>query len=312
MIADYLNRLRVSIIFGTLFLCLSCVSQAPTVWFLRDLQSLDANIMNTVQWLKIEKSNLKFLNKSIKKKLNFFRKTNFLVFQKIEIEINSIEKNIKNIEANLTKQKKLARRIKKRPKLKIFEAYDNKETKRLPFLGKEKETGLKNSKSKTVLKILESLAKNSSLIIVNQAAYNSSLNNLIKFFKKEKYDLVFIRKEIEEYKYTIKELTIQRKQQNILLEKLIFKLNDALLVSKKSSYTLNLLDISQNIQNYNNKMDKFEYFVNNLVDIGGKECRGLVYLKKIGHKKEYQKKYEMGLIDYKTTLSDIPKLISSI
>ena len=312
MIADYLNRLRVPIIFGTLFLCLSCVSQAPTVWFLRDLQSLDANIMNTVQWLKIEKSNFKFLNKSIKKKLNLFRKTNFLVFQKIEIEINSIEKNIKNIEANLTKQKKLARRIKKRPKLKIFEAYDNKETKRLPFLGKEKETGLKNSKSKTVLKILESLAKNSSLIIVNQAAYNSSLNNLIKFFKKEKYDLVFIRKEIEEYKYTIKELTIQRKQQNILLEKLIFKLNDALLVSKKSSYTLNLLDISQNIQNYNNKMDKFEYFVNNLVDIGGKECRGLVYLKKNGHKKEYQKKYEMGLIDYKTTLSEIPKLISSI
>jgi len=312
LIADYLNRLRVPIIFGTLFLCLSCVSQAPTVWFLRDLQSLDANIMNTVQWLKIEKSNFKFLNKSIKKKLNLFRKTNFLVFQKIEIEINSIEKNIKNIEANLTKQKKLARRIKKRPKLKIFEAYDNKETKRLPFLGKEKETGLKNSKSKTVLKILESLAKNSSLIIVNQAAYNSSLNNLIKFFKKEKYDLVFIRKEIEEYKYTIKELTIQRKQQNILLEKLIFKLNDALLVSKKSSYTLNLLDISQNIQNYNNKMDKFEYFVNNLVDIGGKECRGLVYLKKIGHKKEYQKKYDMGLIDYKTTLSEIPKLISSI
>ncbi len=289
MIADYLNRLRVSIIFGTLFLCLSCVSQAPTVWFLRDLQSLDANIMNTVQWLKIEKSNFKFLNKSIKKKLNLFRKTNFLVFQKIEIEINSIEKNIKNIEANLTKQKKLARRIKKRPKLKIFEAYDNKETKRLPFLGKEKETGLKNSKSKTVLKILESLAKNSSLIIVNQAAYNSSLNNLIKFFKKEKYDLVFIRKEIEEYKYTIKELTIQRKQQNILLEKLIFKLNDALLVSKKSSYTLNLLDISQNIQNYNNKMDKFEYFVNNLVDIGGKECRGLVYLKKMAIKKNIKK-----------------------
>ena len=312
MIANCLNRLRVSIVFGTLFLCLSCVSQAPASWILRDIQSLDANIMNTVQWLKIEKSNLKFLNKSIKKKLNLFRKTNFLVFQKIEIEINSIEKNIKNIEANLTKQKKLARRIKKRPKLKIFEAYDNKETKRLPFLGKEKETGLKNSKSKTVLKILESLAKNSSLIIVNQAAYNSSLNNLIKFFKKEKYDLVFIRKEIEEYKYTIKELTIQRKQQNVLLEKLIFKLNDALLVSKKSSYTLNLLDISQNIQNYNNKMDKFEYFVNNLVDIGGKECRGLVYLKKIGHKKEYQKKYEMGLIDYKTTLSEIPKLISSI
>ena len=312
MIANCLNRLRVSIAFGTLFLCLSCVSQAPASWILRDIQSLDANIMNTVQWLKIEKSNLKFLNKSIKKKLNFFRKTNFLVFQKIEIEINSIEKNIKNIEASLTKQKKLARKVKKRPKLKIFDTYDNTNTKRLPLLGGKKEIGLKNSKSKTVLKILESLEKNSSLIIVNQKSYNSSLNNLIKLFKKEKYDLVFIRQEVEEYKYTIKELIIQRKQQNIHLEKLILKLNDALLVSKKSSYTLNLLDISQNIENYNSIMDKFENFVNNLVDIGGKECRGLVYLKKIGHKKDYQKKYEMGIADYKTTLSEIPKLISSI
>ena len=299
-------------VFGTLFLCLSCFSQAPTAWVLRDLQSLDANIMNTVQWLKIEKSNFKFLNKSIKKKLDLFRKTNFLVFQKIEIEINSIEKNIKNIEASLTKQKKLARRIKKRPKIKIFDGSENKQTKRLPFLSKKNKTGLKSSKSKTVLKILESLEKNSSSIIVNQKYYNSSLDNLIKFFNKEKYDLVFIREEVEGYKYTVKELTIQRNQQNILLEKLILKLNDALLVSEKSSYTLNLLDISQNIENYNDKMDKFEYFVNNLVDIGGKECRGLVYLKKIGQKKDYQNKYEVGLIDYKTTLSKIPKLISSI
>ena len=312
MIADCLNRLRVSIVFGTLFLCLSCVSQAPTSWVLRDLQSLDVNIMNTVQWLKIEKSNFKFLNKSIKKKLNLFRKTNFLLFRKIELEINSIEKNIKNIEVSLTKQKKLARQIKKRPKLKIFNTYDNTNTKRLPLLGKKKETGLKNGKSKTVLKILESLEKNSSSIIVNQTSHKSSVNSLINLFKKEKYDLVFIREEVEEYNYTIKELTILRKQQNILLEKLTFKLNDALLVSKKSSYTLNLLDISQNIENYNRKMDKFEYFVNNLVDIGGKECRGLVYLKKISHKKEYQKKYEMGIVDYKTSLIEIPKLISSI
>lgn len=312
MIADCLNRFRVSIVFGALFLCLSCVSQAPTSWVLRDMQSLDANIMNTVQWLKIEKSNFKFLNKSIKKKLNLFRKTNFLVFRKIELEINSIEKNIKNIEVSLTKQKKLARQIKKRPKLKIFNTYDNINTKRLPFLREKKETGLKNGKSKTVVKILESLEKNSSSIIVNQTSYKSSINSLINLFKKEKYDLIFIREEVEEYNYTIKELTILRKQQNILVEKLTFKLNDALLVSKKSSYTLNLLDISQNIENYNSKMDKFEYFVNNLVDIGGKECRGLVYLKKIGHKKEYQNKYEMGLADYKNNLSEIPKLISSI
>lgn len=297
---------------GTLFLCLSCSIQAPTAWVLRDVQSLDANIMNSIQWLKVEKSNYKFLNKSIKNKLDVFRKTKFSVFQKIENEMNSIDKNLKNIESSLARQKKMARQIKKRPKMKIFDSFEKKKTKRIPFFGKKKETVLKNSKSKTVLKISNSLEKNSTSIIANQKSYNNSLNKLLEIFKKEKYKLVFIRIEVERYKYNINELIFQRNQQNDFMEKLIFKVSDALIANEKSRYTLNLLELSQKIESYNEQMDNFEDYVDNLVDIGAKECRGLVYLIKDGQKKAYQNKYENGLADYKIILSEIPKLLSSI
>ena len=51
---------RVSIYVGTLFLFQNCSSQLPSIWVLRDVQSLDAKVMSTVQWMKIEKSNVKF------------------------------------------------------------------------------------------------------------------------------------------------------------------------------------------------------------------------------------------------------------
>ena len=56
--------IRVSIYVGTLFLFQNCSSQLPSIWVLRDIQSLDAKVMSTVQWLKIEKSNVKFLDKA--------------------------------------------------------------------------------------------------------------------------------------------------------------------------------------------------------------------------------------------------------
>ena len=312
MITNHFNKLRVSIVFGALFLCLNCSSQVPTAWVLRDVQSLDVNVMNTIQWLKIENSNFKFLNKSIKKKLALYKRSKFHLYNKIENEIKNIDKNLKNIESSLKKQKQLARQIRKRPKMKIFDSYEKKKTKRIPFLGKKEKSITIDHKSKKVLKILNSLEKNSSSIIVNQKAYNNSLDDLLAIFSKEKYKLVFIRTEVEGYKYDIKELIFQRAKQNAQFEQLVFKVSDALQANKKSIYTSNILELNQKIENYIKQMDQFEKFVNSLVDIGGKECRGLVYLIKDGQKKKYQEKYENGLQNYKTTLIEIPKLFSSI
>ena len=75
---------------GTLFLFYSCSSQMPSSWLLRDIQSLDAKIMNTKDWLKAEMSNYKYLKKAMKKELAYYRKKDFRVYQEIDKEIDLI------------------------------------------------------------------------------------------------------------------------------------------------------------------------------------------------------------------------------
>ena len=311
MIQNLFKRSRVSIVFGALFLFLSCSSQTPQIWLLRDIQSLDANVMNTAQWLKIEKSNYKFLNKVIKKKIKVYRKTNFIVFQKIEKEIDIIDKNLKDVEVFLTKQKKIARQIRRRPKMKIFDKQVGEKPRNKIF--SKKNIGItKIDKSDNAIKIINSLENNSARIISNQNIYDSSIKQLLKIFNKESYDLVFIRREVEQYNQSLKDLMYSRKQINIILEELNLKISDALLASEESAYSSNIIDLSRKIVLYNAQMNEFENYVRNLESIAGKECRGLVYIIKKEEKKQYKEKYLNDLSNYTFILKEIPKLISSI
>ena len=308
---NFLNISRVSIVFGALFLFLSCSSQTPQIWLLRDIQSLDAKVMNTVQWLKIEKSNYKFLNKALKKKLEVYRKTNFIVYQKIEKEIEIIDKNLKDVEVYLTKQKKIARQIRRRPKMKIFDKQVGGKSKNTIF--SKKNIGITRiDKSDNAIKIINSLESNSSRIISNQNMYDSSIEQLLKIFNKESYDLVLIRREVKHYNQSLKDLMYSRKLLNNILDEFNLKISDALLANEKSAYSSNIIDLSRKIELYNEQMNEFENYVRSLESIAGKECRGLVYIIKKEEKKQYNEKYLNDLSNYNFILKEIPKLISSI
>ena len=311
MIQNLFKRSRVSIVFGALFLFLSCSSQTPQIWLLRDIQSLDAKVMNTVQWLKIEKSNYKFLNKALKNKLELYRKTNFIVYQKIEKEIEIIDKNLKEVEAYLTKQKKIARQIRRRPKMKIFDKHVGGKPKNKIF--SKKNIGITRiDKSDNAIKIINSLENNSARIISNQNMHDSSIEQLLKIFNKESYDLIFIRREVKQYNQSLKDLMYSRKLLNNILDEFNLKISDALLVSEESSYSSNIIDLSRKIELYNEQMNEFENYVRSLESIAGKECRGLVYLIKKEEKKDYKEKYLNDLSNYNFILKEIPKLLSSI
>ena len=308
---NFLNISRVSIVFGALFLFLSCSSQTPQIWLLRDIQSLDANVMNTVEWLKIEKSNYKFLNKALKKKIEVYRKTNFIVYQKIEKEIEIIDKNLKEVEAYLSKQKKIARQIRRRPKMKIFDKQVGGKSKNTIF--SKKNIGITRiDKSDNAIKIINSLESNSSRIISNQNMYDSSIEQLLKIFNKESYDLVLIRREVKHYNQSLKDLMYSRKLLNNILDEFNLKISDALLANEKSAYSSNIIDLSRKIELYNEQMNEFENYVRSLESIAGKECRGLVYIIKKEEKKQYNEKYLNDLSNYNFILKEIPKLISSI
>ena len=289
----------------------SCSSRIPSSWALRDIHSLDANIMNTKQWLKIEKSNYKYLEKLMKNELIYYRKNDFRVYQNLDKEMESINKCLNKIKSNLSKQVKLAIKIKKRPSLGVFDNGHNQKKKKGLFGKKNKNVSTLN-KSEKAVKVIQSLEKNSTLILENQSSYSLSLDRLVTIFKKKKYRLVFIKDQVGQWNRQLKDLMHDRERLIPTLDNFNLILSEALFKSAESNYANNIINLSKRIERYNDQMDRFESYVNNLESIAGKQVKGLVYLIKEGEEKKYEKKYRKDLANYQNILKEIPKLIESV
>ena len=302
--------MRVSIFFGTLFLFFNCSSQIPSSWVLRDIQSLDVKIMNTKQWLKTEKSNYKYLNKVMRSELSFYRKNDFRVFQDLNREMELINKCLEKVKSSLSKQMKLATKIKKRPSLGIFDGKQSQQKKNSLFSKKKNNLSIVN-KSDKAIKVIKSLEKNSVSILESQSDYNSSIESLTAALKKKRSRLVFIRKQVIQWNQQLKELIHVREKLVPTIDNFNLILSEALFKSAESSYAKNIIDLSKLIEKYNDEMDSFESYVNNIESIAGKQVKGLVYIIKDTEEKNYEKKYKKGLINYQNILKEIPKLINS-
>jgi hypothetical protein len=307
---NFHKKIRVSIVVGAFFLFFSCSSQIPNSWALRDIHSLDANIMSTKQWLKIEKRNYKYLDKLMKNELTYYRKNDFRVYQNLDKEMESINKCLNKIKSSLSKQVKLAIKIKKRPKLGVFDNGQNQKKKGL--FGKKNKGISTINKSEKAVKVIQSLEKNSIVILENQSNYSFSLDRLITIFKKKEYRLVFIRDQVGQWNRQLKDLMHDRERLIPTLDNFNLILSEALFKSAESNYANNIINLSKRIERYNDQMDRFESYVNNLESIAGKQVKGLVYLIKEGEEKKYEKKYKKDLANYQNILKEIPKLIESV
>ena len=267
--------------------------------------------MNTKQWLKIEKSNYKYLDKLMKNELTYYRKNDFRVYQNLDKEMESINKCLNKIKSSLSKQVKLAIKIKKRPNLAVFDNGQNQKKKGGLFGKRNKGISTLN-KSEKAVKMIQSLDKNSAVILENQSNYSLSLNMLITIFNKKKYRLVFIRDQVRQWNRQLKDLMHDRERLIPTLDNFNLILSEALFKSAESNYANNIINLSKRIERYNDQMDRFESYVNNLESIAGKQVKGLVYLIKEGEEKKYEKKYRKDLAHYQNILKEIPKLIESV
>jgi hypothetical protein len=282
----------------------------PSSWVLRDIQSLDAKIMNTKDWLKAEMSNYKYLKKTMKKELAYYRKKDFRVYQEIDKEIDLIANYLDKVKLGVSKQVKLATRIKKRPSLDVFDK--NSFQKKKKGLFSKKNDNSTQNKSEKAIKIIKSLEKNSIQILANQSNYITSIDRLISIFRKKKHRLVFIRDQVREWSQEVKGLAYERQKLVPTLANFNLILSEALFKSAKSEYANNIVNLSRRFEQFNNQMDKFEAYVNNLESIAGKQAKGLVYLIKEGEEKNYEKKYKKDLENYQSILKEIPKMIESV
>ena len=282
----------------------------PSSWVLRDIQSLDAKIMNTKDWLKAEMSNYKYLKKTMKKELAYYRKKDFRVYQEIDKEIDLIANYLDKVKLGVSKQVKLATRIKKRPSLGVFDK--NSSQKKKKGLFSKKNDNSTQNKSEKAIKIIKSLEKNSIQILANQSNYITSIGRLISIFRKKKHRLVFIRDQVREWGQEVKGLAYERQKLVPTLANFNLILSEALFKSAESEYANNIVNLSRRLERFNNQMDKFESYVNNLESIAGKQAKGLVYLIKEGEEKNYEKKYKKDLENYQSILKEIPKMIESV
>ena len=282
----------------------------PSSWVLRDIQSLDAKIMNTKDWLKAEMSNYKYLKKAMKKELAYYRKKDFRVYKEIDKEIDLIANYLDKVKLGVSKQVKLATRIKKRPSLGVFDKNSSQKKKKGLFSKKNDNSTL--NKSEKAIKIIKSLEKNSIQILANQSNYITSIDRLISIFRKKKHRLVFIRDQVRDWGQEVKGLAYERQKLVPTLANFNLILSEALFKSAKSEYANNIVNLSRRLERFNNQMDKFEAYVNNLESIAGKQAKGLVYLIKEGEEKNYEKKYKKDLENYQSILKEIPKMIESV
>ena len=282
----------------------------PSSWVLRDIQSLDVKIMNAKDWLKAEMSNYKYLKKTMKKELTYYRKKDFKVYQEIDKEIDLIANYLDKVKLGISKQVKLAIRIKKRPSLGVFDK--NSSQKKKKGLFSKKNDNSTQNKSEKAIKIIKSLEKNSIQILANQSNYITSIGRLISIFRKKKHRLVFIRDQVREWGQEVKGLAYERQKLVPTLANFNLILSEALFKSAESEYANNIVNLSRRLERFNNQMDKFESYVNNLESIAGKQAKGLVYLIKEGEEKNYEKKYKKDLENYQSILKEIPKMIESV
>ena len=282
----------------------------PNSWVLRDIQSLDAKIMNTKDWLKAEMSNYRYLKKAMKKELAYYRKKDFRVYQEIDKEIDLIANYLDKVKLGVSKQVKLAKRIKKRPSLGVFDKKSSQKKEKGLFSKKNDNSTL--NKSEKAIKIIKSLEKNSIQILANQSNYIASIDRLISIFRKKKHRLVFIRDQVREWGQEVKGLAYERQKLVPTLANFNLILSEALFKSTESEYANNIVNLSRRLERFNNQMDKFEAYVNNLESIAGKQAKGLVYLIKEGEEKNYEKKYKKDLENYQSILKEIPKMIESV
>ena len=247
----------------------------------------------------------------MKNELIYYRKNDFKVFQNLDKEMESINKCLNKIKSSLSKQVKLATKIKKRPNLGVFDnGQDQKKIRGL--LGKKNKGNSAFNKSIKAVKLIQSLEKNSMVILENQSNYSLSLDRLITIFKKKKYRLVFIRGQVRQWNRQLKDLMHYRERLIPTLDNFNLILSEALFKSAESNYANNIINLSKRIERYNDQMDRFESYVNNLESIAGKQVKSLVYLIKEGEEKKYEIKYRKDLTHYQNILKEIPKLIESV
>ena len=317
---------RATWIIGALFFFYGCAGRAVEPWNLRDIQSLDARVMNTKRWLKGHQGDNKDLQRLLRKEMERYMDQDLRVHEQLESVSTRMNGALETVNRMIGVQIRVATLVKRQPRLPVFGAEQEAAEPDTSNEDGEKKRGLfKRRKrkdeqgpvsvdplSEKADSIRSELEKNSITIIEAQGVYLEGKEKMIELFDQNDMRLIYVRDQALSWKHEINGQRYARARLEPRIAAFQERLGQALFRSQRSAYTKRVSGAAETIDGYEREMDRFEKYVQGIERTAKKEAKRMVYTMPDGETKKYEKIYRKGLTKYKGILSDLRKVLESV
>ena len=281
--------IRVFALAGALFLFIDCAGRIKP-WKFQDIYSLDVRVLDTKEWSAKVKRDMKDLDSIMRKELKYYIDKDLRIYERLEPNYEKMKISVSEIDSISNDVFSLYDKLKNTPRDSLDSVY--------------------RDTTVSYRKIIESQSRG---IQKAQREYLKSLDKLKKGFKKDRKRLVFIEDEYMPLRETLYDIKYKRDALQPDIERFNQKLNKALFDNDRSQYSREIIRLSERLESYRVKMDKFEDFLLNIGKVAHDESGGHVILTSSKIKPlKYIIRYNKGLEEYLEILSDIQKISESI
>ena len=281
--------IRVFALAGALFLFIDCAGRIKP-WKFQDIYSLDVRVLDTKEWSAKVKRDMKDLDSIMRKELKYYIDKDLRIYERLEPNYEKMKISVFEIDSISNDVFALYDKLKNTPRDSLDSVY--------------------RDTTVSYRKIIESQSQG---IQKAQREYLKSLDKLKKGFKKDRKRLVFIEDEYMPLRETLYDIKYKRDALQPDIERFNQKLNKALFDNDRSQYSREIIRLSERLESYRVKMDKFEDFLFNIGKVAHDESGGHVILTSSKIKPmKYIIRYNNGLEEYLEILSDIQKISESI
>ena len=251
-----------------------------------DIYAMESQVRNHREWVQDKAKELKVTKKILRPLLNKSRQNDFQFYEFVDANLDIMVVAHKNILSNAKTEKKLIIRVQKSKRLDIESKIPGKEkTFRQQFITLD------------------------NAIIERKLSYEESLLKIEKALERRDMELVFIRKQKDDWFFISQELLDRRLGLQPKIEDLTSEVVNA--VADGGNYIETIGIRLNKVEKLNQQLDRLDKFFVIIDKIAEKEKGGRVFIRKDPGKKEgYELRFDKSVEAYETHLEDLTMLLS--
>ena len=251
-----------------------------------DIYAMESQVRNHREWVQDKAKELKASKKILRPLLNKSLQNDFKFYEFVDANLDIMVVAHKNILSNAKTEKKLIIRVQKSKRLDIESKIPGKEkTFRQQFITLD------------------------NAIIERKLSYEESLLKIEKALERRDMELVFIRKQKDDWFFISQELLDRRLGLQPKIEDLTSEVVNA--VADGGNYIETIGIRLNKVEKLNQQLDRLDKFFVIIDKIAEKEKGGRVFIRKDPGKKEgYELRFDKSVEAYETHLEDLTMLLS--